>query len=141
MAHYSFLNQDNIVVAMIPGKDEEYPEDTYWEEYYGEIKGMTCKRTSYWTRGGIHYDPETNEPSADQSKAFRMNTGVPGSRYDPERDAFIKPSPYPSWLLDEETLTWYAPIPRPENGFWIWSEDLGNWVKFDDDTQSWIINN
>ena len=75
----------------------------------------TWKQTSYNTRGGIHYDPATGEPSADQTKALRKNYAGMGYVYDANRDAFYSPQPFASWVLDESTCYWGAPVPLPED--------------------------
>ena len=85
-------------------------------------------QTSYNTRGGVHYDPITQEPSADQSKALRKNYAGIGYSYDPARDAFIAPQPWPSWLLDEFSCTWYPPVPYPNDGqHYLWDEPSVSW--------------
>lgn len=121
MAHYAYLDENNIVTQIIVGKDEgEGGID--WEDYYGAI------RTSYNTRGGIHYDSETNEPSTDQSKALRKNYAGVGFSYDPNRDAFIPPQPFSSWILNEDTCLWDAPVSYPEDGnIYTWNEETGGW--------------
>lgn len=127
MAHYAFLDENNIVVEVITGPDEASPEDTFWEEHYEQFRGLRCKRTSYWTQLGVHLDSETMEPSSDQSKAFRKNYAGIGYRYDDELDAFIRPRPYPSWILDVDKGAYVAPIPRPD-AYHVWNEDIENWV-------------
>ena len=85
-------------------------------------------QTSYNTRGGIHYDPNTGEPSADQSKALRKNYAGIGYTYDRDRDSFIPLKPFASWILDESSCLWTAPVPRPEDGqIYIWNEETGSW--------------
>tara|TARA_Y100000296_G_scaffold65719_1_gene77447 strand:- start:119 stop:487 length:369 start_codon:yes stop_codon:yes gene_type:complete len=85
-------------------------------------------QTSYNTRGGIHYAPNSNTP--DDGIALRKNYAGKGYTYDQTRDAFIPPQPYPSWLLDEETCLWNAPIPRPDDGkMYDWNEDTTSWVE------------
>lgn len=121
MAHYAFLDANNIVTQVIVGKDEG-PDNIDWEQFYG------AKRTSYNTRGGIYYDPLTNKPALDQSKAFRKNYAGIGHTYDEIRDAFIPPKPFNSWILNEQTCLWEAPIPYPNNGQkYKWNEDVQNW--------------
>ena len=110
MAHYAFLNEDNIVVEVIAGKDEG-EDGVDWEQHYANYRGKICKRTSYNTRGGVHYTD--GQPSADQSKAFRKNYAGLGYMYDAIRDAFIPPRPYASWVLDEQTCLWNAPVAMP----------------------------
>jgi hypothetical protein len=122
MAHYAFLNENNIVTEVIVGNDETTAD---WETYYHEFRGQACKQTSYNTYGGIHYTD--GEPSADQTKAFRFNYAGIGYSYDEDRDAFIPPTPYPSWVLDEDTCLWVAPIPMPEDGDYTWNEDTQSW--------------
>jgi hypothetical protein len=123
MAHYAYLDENNIVTMVIVGKNEdEAPGD--WETYYG------AKRTSYNTRGGVYYDPNTNEPGPDQTKAFRKNYAGIGYTYDATRDAFIPPQPYPSWILDESSCLWNAPVPYPTDGKrYVWDEDTTSWME------------
>lgn len=121
MAHYAVLDSNNIVTQVFVGKDEN-EGNMNWEEYYGAV------RTSYNTRGGVHYDPETNSPSADQSKALRKNYAGIGFTYDSDRDAFIPPKPFDSWVLNEETCLWDSPVPYPEDGnMYTWNEETGGW--------------
>jgi hypothetical protein len=125
MAHYAFLDENNVVTEVIVGKDEGNFD---WETQYGSFRGQACKRTSYNTRGGIYYDPITNEPSADQSKAFRKNYAGIGYTYDPQLNAFIPPRPFPSWSLDETSCLWQPPVPYPEDGnFYVWNEADKKW--------------
>ena len=85
-------------------------------------------QTSYNTRGGIHYAPNSNTP--DGGVALRKNYAGKGYTYDQTRDAFIAPQPFPSWLLDEDTCLWDAPIPRPDDGkMYRWDEDTTSWVE------------
>ena len=91
--------------------------------------GDTYRQTSYNTRGGVHYDPVTGQPSADQTKAFRKNYAGIGYRYDIDRDAFIPPKPYPSWVLNEDTCLWDAPVPMPSDGnMYQWDEATTSWI-------------
>jgi hypothetical protein len=86
-------------------------------------------QTSYNTRGGIHYQPNSNEPSKDQSKALRKNFAGVGYIYDQNLDAFMLPKPYPSWVLNPESCLWEPPTPRPvdENAY-DWDEERLAWV-------------
>jgi hypothetical protein len=120
MAHYAFLNENNMVTFVIVGKDEG-EGDHDWEEFYGNEVGQRCKRTSYNTRGGEHVAGGT---------PFRKNYAGYGYYYDEERDAFVPPQPFPSWVLDEATCWWAAPVAQPTDGkFYIWDENLINWVE------------
>jgi hypothetical protein len=129
MAHYAFLDQNNIVTEVIVGKDEN-SEFRDWEKFYGNIRQQTCVRTSYNTQAGVYIDPNTGLPAADQSKALRKNYAGVGFRYDTELDAFIPPQPYSSWVLVTETCQWEPPTPMPDDG---------NNYHWDEDTQTWIM--
>lgn len=115
MAHYALLNTDNVVVSVIVGNDEG-PTD--WEAYYSAKTGQTCKRTSYNTRAGVHVAGGT---------PYRKNYAGPGYTYDVGRDAFIPPKPFLSWVLEESSCTWQAPMPRPSPTA-KWDEQAQTWV-------------
>jgi len=104
MAHYALLDENNIVTRVIVGRDEN-DGDQDWEIEYGNFLNQRCKRTSYNTYGGVHYNAN-GEPSEDQSKAFRKNYAGIGFYYDEERDAFIPPRKDESWVLNETTCLW-----------------------------------
>lgn len=111
MAHYAFLDNDNIVTEVIVGRNEDEVVDgiSDWEAYYGNIRGQRCVRTSY--NGNI-----------------RKNYAGIGFRYDETLDAFIPPQPFASWILNEETAQWEAPVPYPADGLmYSWNEELGDW--------------
>lgn len=129
MAHYVTLDENNIVISGGPGIDEDILlEGLEPELFYGNIVGKVVKRTSYNTRGGIHYQSDNNTPSEDQSKAFRKNYAGLGYYYDEVRDAFIPPKPFPSWTLNEESCLWDSPVPYPNDGkMYTWNEDILNW--------------
>jgi hypothetical protein len=87
-------------------------------------------QTSYNTRGGMHYQPNSNIPSEDQSKSLRKNYAGIGFQYDQQRDAFIPPKPveFPSFILNEQTCLWEAPIPYPNDGkLYNWNEQNQTW--------------
>ena len=126
MAYYAEL-ENNIVTKVRTGASEDVVD---LEKIYTEDFGKVHKRTSYNTRGGIHYDPETNEPSSDQSKAFRKNYAGIGYTYDETRDAFIPPQPYSSWTLNETTCLWDSPVAYPDDGnMYKWNEGTQKWNK------------
>ena len=121
MAHYAFLDESNIVTEVIVGKDEG-EEGIDWEVHYGNFRGQVCKRTSYNTQGGVHSHGGT---------PYRKNYAGIGYTYDAGRDAFIPQKPYPSWLLDEATCLWEAPVPMPDDGaLYKWDEAAGEWVEY-----------
>jgi hypothetical protein len=107
MSHFAKLDDNNVVVFVTVGRQE----DDGLEAELTARTGDVYKQTSYNTRGGVHYNAETGEPSADQTKALRKNYAGIGFTYDEQRDAFIPPKPEPidgvsDWLLDEGTCTW-----------------------------------
>ena len=133
MAHYAYIDENNLVTSVIVGPDEGTEPDGVesWEAYFfAKGKGQALK-TSYNTRGGVHYTDGV--PSDDQSKALRFNYAGIGFTYDEARDAFIPPTPYPSWVLDEDTCLWVAPIAMPE-GDHVWDEQAGDWVEVTNET-------
>jgi len=105
MAHYAFLDSNNIVTEVITGIDEtELIEGLDTETWYGNFRGQVCKRTSY--NGNI-----------------RKNYAGVGYSYDFGRDAFISPQTFPSWQLNEQNCQWESPVPYPTDGFtYNWNE-------------------
>jgi hypothetical protein len=93
--------------------------------------GDVYKQTSYNTRGGVHYQAD-GTASADQSKAFRKNFAGLGYTYDAQRDAFIPPKPFNSWVLDEASCLWNAPVAMPSDAGpdkrYTWDEATTSWV-------------
>tara|TARA_R110000868_G_scaffold296902_1_gene557272 strand:- start:503 stop:841 length:339 start_codon:yes stop_codon:yes gene_type:complete len=110
MAHYAFLDENNIVTEVIVGKDEtDLSED--WEQFYGAIRNQVCKRTSY--HGNM-----------------RKNYAGIGYIFDEARDAFIAPKPYPSWVLNEQSCQWESPTPMPvDDKRYTWDEATLAWVE------------
>ena len=114
MAHMAKLDENNIVVAVLVARDED--EDR--EAALSARTGDTYKRTSYNTRGGQH--PE--------GRPLRKNYAGIGYTYDAQRDAFIAPQPFASWLLDEQTCSWNPPTPMPTDGkLYRWDEETTSW--------------
>jgi len=121
MAHYAFLDAESLVVAVIVGRDEG-DDGVNWEQYYGERLGMTCRRTSYNTFAGVHHQGK---------QPFRKNYAGIGYTYDAERDAFIPPQIFPSWVLNESSCQWQAPVPKPPEDHTVayeWDEASVSWV-------------
>jgi hypothetical protein len=111
MAHYAFLDENNIVTEVIVGKDEtELINGLVPEVWYGNFRGQTCVRTSY------------------NNNIRKQYAGV-GYFYDAEDDVFIEPKPYPSWTLNE-THDWEPPTPMPTtDGNWFWNEETLEWIR------------
>jgi hypothetical protein len=106
-----------------------------WIDAQQKIWYIDWIETSYNMLGGIYYDLETGQPHKNQKLAKttaacqRKNYAGLGYQYDSERDAFIPPTPYPSWKLKEDTCLWEAPIPYPkDNKQYIWNEDEQEWT-------------
>ncbi len=138
MAHYGFLDNNNVVTEVITGRNEDDLAEgvSSWEDFYGAFRGQVCKQTSYNTYGGVHYNPETGEPSDDQTKALRFNYAGIGFTYDEDRDAFIPPKPFESWVLDEDTCLWQAPVPYPTDGAeYEWDEETQEWTAVENETE------
>jgi hypothetical protein len=122
MAHFAKV-QNGLVTQVIVAEPEFF--ETFIDTSPGE-----WFQTSYNTRGGVHYNPETGEPSADQSKALRKNYAGVGFTYNKTLDAFVPPKPFASWILDEETGLWEAPSEKPDDGKqYNWDESNLQWVE------------
>lgn len=115
MAHYAFIDNNNLVTEVITGKDEnELLDGLTPEEWYGRFRGQRCIRTSY-------------------NNNIRKNFAGIGYTYDEERDAFIPPKIYQSWTLDEEKCIWNPPVPMPKDGkVYNWNENILNWEEVND---------
>lgn len=130
MAHYAYLDENDIVVDVITGRDEDdteaLPEGVAsWEEYYGNQRGLRCLRYSYNTLANTHRGPD-GEP--DDGIPFRGNAAAVGSQYRDDLDAFVFPQPFPSWTLNPDSLIWEAPVPAPEGmPHPLWDEDSQSW--------------
>lgn len=128
MAHFAQIDENNRVIQVLVIEQDQI--DT-------GLLGDPSRwiKTSYNTRGGVYYDPVTNQPAADQSLAFRKNFAGIGMTYDPVRDAFIPEQPYPSWVLNEQTCLWDPPIPQPERpskfDYYFWDEPTLSWILVD----------
>lgn len=110
MAHFAKVN--NGIVEQVIVADPEF-FDTFVDNSPGE-----WIQTSYNTRGGQH--PE--------GRPLRYNFAGIGYTYDKDRDAFIPPKPFPSWILNEDTCTWKAPVALPtDDKLYVWNEEIKNW--------------
>lgn len=128
MAHYAFLDENNIVTEVIVGRDEDEVVDgiSDWEEYYGNIRGQRCLRTSYNTIVNTHR--EGGIP-------FRGNYAGLDYTYLDDLDIFIPPKPYESWILDESKASWVAPKEYPNDGLsYYWDEELVDWKEYPSDS-------
>jgi hypothetical protein len=144
MASFAKLNSENIVTIVVSvvnevikdsnGIEQESIGIDFLKNLYNEPEAI-WKQTSYNTIGGVHLLGGT---------PFRKNHAGIGYTYDTQRDAFIPPKPYNSWILNENTYNWDAPIPAPEtyiNNFK--RSDDGrpdpDQYKWNEETQSWTL--
>lgn len=119
MAHYALLDENNVVLQVIVGRDEDEVVNgiTDWEAYYGEFHNLKCIRTSY-------------------NANIRKNFAAIGFIYDKDKDAFIAPQPFDSWVLNEETCQWEAPVPYPTDGRqYFWDEPVVDWTPMPNDNE------
>tara|TARA_E500000305_G_C3884184_1_gene171205 strand:+ start:195 stop:560 length:366 start_codon:yes stop_codon:yes gene_type:complete len=116
MSHFANIDNNNTVMSVIVAE----------QEHIDSLEGRWIQ-TSYNTRSGVHYAPNSNDP--DGGVALRKNYAGIGYTYDESLDAFIPPKPYSSWLLDESTCQWNAPTPYPDDGNeYIWDDATQTWV-------------
>jgi hypothetical protein len=131
MAHFALLDENNVVVTVLVGRDEDEGKEAELSARAGGV----YKQTSYNTRGGIHYKEVIDEngnidyvPSG--KPQFRKNYAGVGYTYDEARDAFIPPKPLNSWILNEDTCDWEPPLPYPtDNKSYYWDEEQVKWVE------------
>jgi len=120
MAHYAKIINEIVQKVIVAEAD-------FFDTFVDDSAGSWIQ-TSYNTRGGVHYQPNSNTPSDDQSKALRKNFAGIGYSYDQTRDAFIPPKPFNSWILDEDTCLWEAPVAYPDDGqMYEWNETEQQW--------------
>ena len=126
MGHYAKIINGKVVKVIVATYDfiQNYKDD---EPEFIDYPSKWVK-TSYNTRGGIHYQPNTTIPSEDQSKSLRKNYAGIGFTYDEVKDAFIPLKPFDSWILNETSCLWQAPVAYPEDGkFYRWNEETTSW--------------
>jgi hypothetical protein len=128
MASFAKLDNNNIVLRVESvvnevlkdsnGIEQEVIGIEFLKNLYNEPNAI-WKQTSYNTVGGIHNNGGT---------PFRKNHAGIGYTYDENRDAFIAPKPFNSWILNEQTCNWDAPVARPnDNNMYKWNEEILNW--------------
>ena len=127
MGHYAKVVNGKVTKVIVA-------EASFFNNFVDDSPGKWIQ-TSYNTRGGVHYQPNSGTPSEDQSKALRGNYAGIGYTYDSSLDAFYAPQPYSSWNLNTSSYSWEAPVAYPSGdatgsytGSYQWDEDLINWV-------------
>jgi len=117
LAHFAKLDENNVVTFVTVGRQEDDGKEADLCARTGDV----YKQTSYNTHGGVH---------ALGGTPLRKNYAGIGYTYDAGRDAFIPPKPYPSWLLNEDTCLWDAPVAYPNDGKrYSWDEATTSWVE------------
>ena len=120
MGHFAKVSNGIVTRVIVAEAD-------FFNNFVDDSPGQWIQ-TSYNTRGGVHYKPNTNAPIADQSKALRKNYAGIGYTYDATKDAFIPPQPFNSWTLNEDTCLWNSPVAYPDDGkLYKWNEEILNW--------------
>ena len=120
MAHFAEIDENGVVLRVLVIPDEQEHRGQHF--LANELGlGGSWKQTSYNTHNGSH---------ALNGKPFRKNYAGIGYSYDAERDAFIPPKPFPSWILNEQTCNWIAPVEMPveEDRYFIWNEETVSWI-------------
>lgn len=128
MAHFAKIDANNVVTEVLV-----IDQETVNTGNFGDPASFV--QTSYNTRGGIYYTPNTNTPDPDQSKAFRKNYAGIGYVWLPNGPGgagFAPPSPYPSWVLNSFSYYWEPPVPMPTPNnppYYVWDEATQSWVE------------
>jgi hypothetical protein len=127
MAHWAEISEDNTVMRVLVG-DNNDPNGDEGYQWLLDNLGGTWLKTSYNAIGGKRRNPETNEII--DEPGFRKNFAGIGFKYNSELDAFVPPQPFDSWLINEETGLWEAPIPMPQDGnIYLWNESTLSWER------------
>lgn len=128
MAHFAKINENNIVTEVLV-----IEQDMIDTGNWGDPSSFV--QTSYNTRGGVYYTPNTNNPDPDQSKAFRKNYAGIGYIWlpnGPDGPGFAPPKPYSSWILNSFSYHYEPPLPMPTPNNpppYVWDEEIKNWVE------------
>lgn len=121
MAHFAKVLNGKVVQVIVA-------EPEFFDTFIDSSPGNWLK-TSYNTRGGVHYGQD-GQP--DGGVALRANYAGPGYTYNPHEDVFYAPQPFPSWTISGPDWIWKAPVPMPQDGnVYAWDEPALSWVKLD----------
>jgi hypothetical protein len=119
MSHFALITNGIVEQVIVAEQDfiDTLPNKESWIQ------------TSYNTKGGIHYG---QDGKPDGGTPLRKNYATIGGTYDSQRDAFIPEAPYPSWVVEETTCLWIAPIPKPNDSkIYVWDESIVNWKELE----------
>ena len=123
MAHFAKLGTGNIVTAVHVVSNDVATTEQAGVDFLNDLHKSrdVWKKTSYNTKGGVHLLGET---------PFRKNYASIGYTYNQTKDAFIPPKPFDSWILNEDTCLWEAPVAYPSDGIeYEWDESSKSWVE------------
>ena len=130
MSHFAQIDANNIVQQVLVISQDEINTGRWGDP-------ARWIQTSYNTRGGVYYIPNTETPDPDQSKAFRKNFAGIGFTWlpnGPQGPGFTPPSPYPSWVMNAFSYLWEAPVPMPAKPWpkgvatYRWNEPTISWT-------------
>lgn len=115
MAHFAKIENNVVTQVIVVANKDTADANGVEKEYIGQafcerLFGGTWKQTSY-------------------NGNFRKNYAGIGYTYNADIDAFVPPKPFPSWVLNNDTAQWEAPVPMPEGGMYSWDEDMGSWIE------------
>jgi hypothetical protein len=117
MAHFAKIENNVVTQVIVVANKDTSDANGVEKEYIGaafceKLFGGTWKQTSY-------------------NGTIRKNYAGIGYTYNADIDAFVPPKPFPSWVLNNETAQWEAPVPMPEGGMYSWDEATGSWVELE----------
>jgi hypothetical protein len=125
ISHWAELDENNVVTRVLVGDNNDPAGDEGYQWLVDNLGG-TWVKTSYNAIGGKRRNPETGEIT--EEAGFRKNYAGIGYTYDSTRDAFIPPKPFNSWVINEDTCLWDAPVAYPTDGkIYTWNEDVIAW--------------
>lgn len=113
MANYAFLDENDVVIQVITGPEpDDLPNEIEsWEKHYSNFSGLECILS-------------------ERNKDLNIKLAGIGDIYNRELKAFISPKPFESWTLDVVKKQWVAPVPMPETGYWVWNEEILDWIEY-----------
>ena len=133
MAHFAEIDSEgtvqrvlvlsNSILTLLPHEEGKIPTEEHGDEEVEEL-GTDYLQNMF---------PDTDWVQTSYNDNFRKRYAGKGMKYDVERDSFIPPQPFPSWLLNEESLSWEAPFPMPDDDkLYQWDEENQSWVEIDE---------
>lgn len=140
MAHFAKLDDSNNVLAIVTCDNDVATSEQAGIDYLTNVHGYSnWKQCSYNTKEGVHYEPNSDTPSADQSQALRANFPAPGWKYDSVNNIYHEVQPFASWTLNTTTGIWEAPTARPTIAQQIIDEvaETAHFPQWNESNQRW----